>query len=178
MSETSATSKNGAATGRAETIFTFLLFLFAIFFIWQASTIKDPPSSISVGSRTFPFLIGGLMLLASIGLLIKRFRSGGKVQEPESQLAMAAAEEEDSAISDWPAVGTVFGFLIGLFLLLEPLGFCLSMTLFIFGLATFFNRRIWLANLVVGVGFSGCFYYLFTQVLEIPLPNGILSAWF
>jgi putative tricarboxylic transport membrane protein len=91
---------------------------------------------------------------------------------------MAAAEEEDSAISDWSAVITVFVFLIGLFLLLEPLGFCLSMTLFIFGLATFFNRRIWLANLIVGVGFSGCFYYLFTQVLEIPLPNGVLSAWF
>ena len=84
----------------------------------------------------------------------------------------------DASATRWPAVWAVLGSFLVLIAVLEPLGFVLTFALFLFGLSTFFSPGRWVRNLVTGGGFSLFFYYLFTQVLLQPLPNGILSPLF
>lgn len=167
--------------GIVETAFTIALVLFSIFYIWQSTTVTEPPRTIIVGPRTFPLLVGCMMLILSAALLWQRLRRGGARhagETPEAESIVVPLDEDETSISDWPAVWSVLGFLAALFLLLEPLGFVLSISMFLFGLSTLFAPRQWLLNLVTGIAFSLLFYYLFTRVLGIPLPNGILALVF
>src|SRR3990172_8811420 len=176
MSGTPTRRKEGAVAGKVETAFTVLLPIFSMFFIWQATQVSEPPRNIVVGPRTFPLLIGWMMLAVSGVLVWRRWRARAAAPDPE--LEMVPLEEDETSISDWPAVWSVLGSLLALFLLLEPLGFVTALALFLFGLSTLFGPRRWLLNLVISVAFSMSFYYLFTRVLEIPLPNGILTSLF
>lgn len=181
MSETPAQRKEGAIAGKVETVFTVLLPIFSMFFIWQATQVSEPPLNIFVGPRTFPLLIGWMMLAVSVVLVWQRMRTvaaEASAAAPDPQLGLVPLEADETSISDWPAVWSVLGSLLILFLLLEPLGFVTALALFLFGLSTLFGPRRWLLNLVISVAFSTLFYYLFTRVLEIPLPNGVLSSLF
>jgi putative tricarboxylic transport membrane protein len=163
----------------AELAFALVLPVFSLLYIWQATKLPDPPgSNILIGPRTFPLLIGELMLVASLFLLWQQLRPGrsGPPQEVDIIAAAAAEEEEEMAIRDWPGVFVVLGAMLFLCLTLEPLGFVATMTLAIFVLATFFAPRSWLLNLVVAVCFGVGSYLLFTEILQIPLPNGVLSS--
>ena len=173
--------REGPLAVKVETIFTVLLPLFAVFYIWQATEVTEPPSSIAVGARTFPILIGCLMFIVSGILAWQRWRarySKASGSEAQPQLEIVPSEQDENSISDWPAVWTVLGSLLGLILLLEPLGFVIAIALFLFGLSTAFARARWLLHLGISIGFSAFFYYLFTRILEIPLPNGILRPFF
>lgn len=180
MSGTPAQRKEGAVAGKVETAFTVLLPIFSMFFIWQATEVSEPPRNIVVGPRTFPLLIGCMMLAVSVVLVWQRLRARAAeaAATPDPQLGLVPPEEDETSISDWPAVWSVLGSLLALFLLLEPLGFVTALALFLFGLSTLFGPRRWLLNLVISVAFSTFFYYLFTRVLEIPLPNGVLASLF
>src|SRR3546814_11632853 len=50
------------------------LFRSAIWFIWQATNVPEPPRNIVVGPQTFPILAGLLMLAVSVPLLLQRLR--------------------------------------------------------------------------------------------------------
>jgi putative tricarboxylic transport membrane protein len=179
MSETPIRRKEGAVAEKVETAFTLLLLIFSVFFIWQATEVSEPPRNIVVGPRTFPLLIGGMMLAISVVLLWQRMcarssKAPGAASEP--QLGVVPLEQDETSISDWPAVWSVLGSLLALFLLLETLGFVAALTLFLFCLSTLFAPCRWLLNLGISIGFSTVFYYLFTRILDIPLPNGVLRS--
>jgi putative tricarboxylic transport membrane protein len=168
--------------GHVETAFAVFMLLFSIVFIWQSMLIPEPPRNISVGPRTLPLIVGWLMLGVSALLVWRRLREvaprlfpGAKSEAIE---LVPLEEEEETAISDWPAVWMVLAAFLAMITLLEPLGFVVTFTLFLFGLASFFGPRHWLRNLIVGACFSLFFYYMFTQILMTPLPNGILSFLF
>lgn len=177
-----ALHKEGKSNRTVETVFTVLLIFFSLFFIWQATQVPEPPRNIVVGPRTAPLLVGGMMLAVSLVLLWQRFRrivadGSGSAQEAEDE-GVVALEEDETSISDWPAVWSVLGSLLALFLLLELLGFVVALSLFLFGLSTLFGPHRWKLNLLVSLSFSLFFYALFTRFLGIALPNGILSPWF
>lgn len=181
MSGVPAHRTDGAVVRKVETVFTLLLPIFSIIFIWQATQVSEPPRNISVGPRTFPLLIGCMMLAISVVLVwqhVRRRSNEARATASERELSVVPLEEDDTSVSDWPAVWGVLGALLALFLLLEPLGFVIALGGFLFGLSTFFGPSRWLLNLVISLAFSASFYYLFTRVLDIPLPNGILKSLF
>lgn len=156
-----------------ETGFIALLPLFSLFFIWQSTLVTGPPRTITVGPKTVPLLIGWLMLGVSAVLLVQRIRTVVSGQpKPASEVE---SDDGDTRISDWPAVWTVLGAFLALVLLFEFLGFVLAASLFIFGTATLFARRQWILNLVSATGFGITFYLLFSRVLGIQLPKGLLE---
>lgn len=174
-------SSRGPTDRLVETAFALFFVVFSILFIWQSTLIPEPPRNISVGSGTFPLIVGVIMLGVSIVLAWKRLhdvapglfgRSSGEIP------AVPLEDEDDTGIRDWPAVWVVLGSFLALIVVLEPLGFVLTFALFLFGLSTFFSPGRWVRNLVTGGGFSLFFYYLFTQVLLQPLPNGVLASLF
>jgi putative tricarboxylic transport membrane protein len=181
MSGSPTHEAKGAVARKVETAFTLLLPIFSIVFIWQATQVSEPPRNISVGPRTFPLLIGCMMLAVSAVLVWQHFRmrlSEAHATASNIEMAVVPLEEDDTKVSDWPAVWGVLGALLALFVLLEPLGFVVALALFLFGLSTFFGPQRWLLNLVTAVTFSASFYYLFTRILDIPLPNGVLKFLF
>ncbi len=174
-------SSRGPVDAKVETAFAFFFVVFSILFIWQSTLIPEPPRNISVGSGTFPIIVGAIMLGVSLMLAWKRLqdvapglfgRSSGEIP------AVPMEDDDDTGIRDWPAVWVVLGSFLALIVVLEPLGFVLTFALFLFGLSTFFSPSHWLRNLVTGICFSLFFYYLFTQVLLQPLPNGVLAPLF
>lgn len=180
MSETPTPRKEGAVAGWVETAFTLLLPLFAIGYIWGATQVTEPPREIVVGPRTFPLLIGWMTLAVSAVLVWQRLRAlaAGQRVDRDASAAIVPLEEDDTTVSDWPGVWWTMASLLGLFVLLEPLGFVIALALFLLVLSTFFARGSWRLNLSIGLAFSLSFYYVFTQILGIPLPNGILESFF
>lgn len=157
-------------------MFQLALVLFSAFFLWQAANINQPPTNLVVGPRTFPFVVGAIMLVVSILLLWRtvRRRENSDTKTEEASAAVPL-EDDETVIKDRIGAWVVVAALIAMFVLLVPLGFVVTMTLFLFGLATFFSPRQWLANLIVAIVFSTFFFFLFAWVLSVPLPRGILA---
>ena len=176
MTRLAAPQKSGAVARIVETGFTVLLIPFSLFYLWQSTEVPEPPRNIVVGPRTFPMIVGGLMLGVSAMLVWRRLRAAASMSAAVDPEPAAVPIDDEGTISDWPAVWTVLGSLLALFVLLEPLGFVTAFSIFIFGLSTLFSPGRWLVNLVVSLAFSVSFFFLFTRILEIPLPNGLL-AW-
>ncbi len=172
----------GRAARVVETIFTILIPAFAIWFIWQATMVPEPPRNVVVGPRTFPIIAGVLMIIVSIPLLMQRLRvhrdAASGLGRGGGDDAFVPGEDDEVHVGDRRAVVVVLGALLSLFLLLETLGFVVALSLFVFALATFFSRDRWPRNLAVAVVFALAFYSLFTYVLRIRLPNGILEGYF
>lgn len=160
----------------AETAFQLGLVLFSAFFLWQVTDINEPPTNLVVGPRTFPFIVGLIMLTVSILLLWRTIRRA-KTGEMDAEEAGTAVllEDDETQISDRTGAWVVIASLIAMFVLLVPLGFVVTMTLFLFGLSTFYSPRHWLTNAIVAIVFSVFFFFLFAWVLGIPLPRGILA---
>jgi hypothetical protein len=173
---------NGKRDGAAivELGFTLLLPIFSALYIWQANKLPDPPGgNILIGPRTFPMLIGELTLIASLVLVWQALRPATPDVPVEIDLiAEATYEPEDASIRDWTGVSVVLGSMLFLGVALRPLGFVMAITLMLFGLSTFFAPRSWLLNLIVAVCFGVGSYLVFTEILMIPLPNGILRSVF
>jgi putative tricarboxylic transport membrane protein len=155
-------------------VITFSLPVFSLLFLWQSYLL--PSGNVLIGARTFPLLIGGMMLVVSLILVWQQFRSAAageaKVVEEELDLEMAPETQ------DWPGTLVVIAAVLAFITAFEPLGFVIAITMFLFGLSTFFSPTKWLTNLIVAVGFAVGAYVLFTQGLSIQLPNGPLEAFF
>ncbi len=181
MTETPAAPKEGRLARFVETAFTVALPLFSLAYIWQATRITQPPHMVGVGPRTFPLLVGLLMLGFSLYLVWQHWhgRSARDMAQTEgSESSVVPIDEDETSISDWPAVWTVLGALIALFVLFERLGFVTAVSLFLFALSTLFSPQRWLLNLVASLIFSTLLYYLFARVLAIPLPIGVFRFLF
>jgi putative tricarboxylic transport membrane protein len=179
VSEQTPPLSNGKGGNRAlEIAFAVALILFSVGFIWQATLVREPFTTMVVGPRTFPLMVGVAMLAVSAVLLWRRVRdksvaAGGQ----EDDAAVVPLDDDEVTIGDWPAVWWVLGAILAMFVFLVPLGFIPTVTLFLAGLSTLFSPRHWLRNVIVAVVFSCFFFFIFAWVLGIPLPKGILAPF-
>jgi putative tricarboxylic transport membrane protein len=119
------------------------------------------------GARFFP-------LLVSIGLI-----SFGLAQLarstvlPDAELGRHAARE--AAETHWGTPAAVGGALVAYALLLEPLGYVVATSLFFPLAARALGSRSVVRDVVSGVAFAVAVDALFTRVLAVPLPIGIVG---
>ena len=84
-------------------------------------------------------------------------------------------------VTDWPTrrgwarVGLMLAALAAAFLLLNKLGFLVTMTLFIAVVIYGLGTRSWLMLAAVPVGTSVALYLVFAVWLRVPLPKGVLG---
>lgn len=114
------------------------------------------------GIKLFPMLIGITALLSGLMLLL------------ESVFRPPAADTAPGAPGQPLAVLGVLAWMLGFYLLLEPLGFLVACAMFLLGLTSFFHRGHWWTNTAVSLLFSIGTYLLFTRLLGVGLPGGIL----
>lgn len=126
-------------------------------YLGGALSIPDVSIGDPLGPRAFPLFIGGLMSLLGCSIL---FRPGSGV----SFKGMSVST-------------------VGLLLLLgfygygiPVLGYPIATFAFLVISSKLLGERRILRGLVISGGVSGAIFLLFTKVLEIPLPLGLLGA--
>ncbi len=139
----------------SDRIFAGLMLLFALYYGFEAYTLKVPFAYDPLGPRAFPIFLA--ILLAVFALLVLFSSQLQQVDWPRDRLLLKSVL----------MVATLVGYGLTLF----GSGFIISTALMIALLGRLFEAT-WVQSGVAGITFSLLFYALFGWLLQIPLPSG------
>lgn len=174
MSQAASAADGGTSSGRAGwlsspaeiAVALGVVALGALVLIETART-QSPATSGAVGPRTFPFIIGSLLVVVGLALVVEVAR-GGRGQP-------AADEDVDlAAPSDWRAMGSIAVSFLAHVLLVVPAGWPVAGAVLFAGVAWALKAPP-LRAAVIGVVLAAIVFVLFDQVLLVPLPAGPLE---
>ncbi len=142
-----------------------IIALFGIFML-VASTMISVRGAHSLSPRTFPYVVGLLLLVCGLGLALKSWRIRG----------------EDFAIK-WPDKSGTRTIFVSLFMLacylvlIDPLGLPLSTFLYVTLAIWYLNRAKWATAVVIGIIFGVVSYLVFIRLLKLSFPEGSLFGF-
>jgi putative tricarboxylic transport membrane protein len=137
--------------------------------VLDTHTIPVTATANAVGPRFFPYVVGGAAALIGLWLAISVLR--GDQAEPENSEDIDLTQR-----TDWRTLAGLAGTFVVYIVIIEPVGYLLS-TMFLFGASAFTlgarrPRSLVLTTLLVPFAT----FMIFTRLLGIFLPNGILQA--
>jgi putative tricarboxylic transport membrane protein len=144
-----------------------LLLLLGVYLVIGAGSIAIPGSSNTVGPRFFPYLVGAATILVG-GLLAVRVLRGD--QGPEE----AGEDVDPDAKTSWRAVGIIALAFLAHALLINVIGWPLSVTLMFGVVAWALGSRGIVRPLLAGGIVSVVVWLVFVKALGVLLPGGIL----
>ena len=154
-------------SAKGELVFTSFLFVAGVVVLIDASQLPKALGVDFVGTRTFPTIIGGLLVALSIIQLISVAR--GNVGEPEE----IEGGEADGKVHFKP-LALILGGLLFFALGLQYLGFLISATVLfssvVFALKT--KKTKWFLVVLMAALFSVLLFVAFNYGLQIKLPLG------
>jgi putative tricarboxylic transport membrane protein len=124
--------------------------------------IGDP-----LGPKAFPRLLGIGLVITAVVLLLEILRA-------RKAAAPNASPPDPHARGSMLVVGAVALWTLLYFMLFERLGYVLSTAIYLLVLTGYFNRGKWIANVLTSVLFGVVSYLMFTKLLGVNLPPGIL----
>ncbi|MCI2416111.1 tripartite tricarboxylate transporter TctB family protein [Saccharopolyspora sp. K220] len=130
-------------------------------------TINSGGTYQAVGPQVFPLIVGAGTTLFGAIALVRSFRAAD-AEEPS----------EEAVATDWPAVAKLGATLCGYVLLLVPVGFWQSSTVFFALVARVLGSRKPVRDLLIGLVLSLAAYFLFDRLLGVSLPPGIVRLAF
>lgn len=145
----------------------FVLFLGGLT-LTQVSKIGTGAGFIVIGPRIFPTIVGVGLLGLGIFLLLR-----STVLPDEDFIAEVAVE---SASTHWPTTLLAMLSLVVYALLLAPLGYALATGLFFPAAARILGSKHLLRDIFVGLVLGFTIYLVFTKVLGVRLPAGLLAG--
>lgn len=154
-------------SAKGELVFTSFLFVAGVVVLLDASQLPDAVGVDFVGTKTFPSIIGALLIVLSALQLISVAR--GNVGEPEG----IEGGEADNKVHLKP-LALVLGGLLFFAIGLPYLGFLVSSTV-LFSLVAFalkIKKIKWYTILLIAAAFSVLLYVAFNYGLQIKLPLG------
>jgi putative tricarboxylic transport membrane protein len=119
------------------------------------------------GPRLFPLIASIALIVLSGAFLVRTF------VKPDEELGLFAARE--AADTEWRVPVLVAISLFAYAELLEPVGYLLSSAAFFPVVARILGSRAVVRDVVAGAALSLVVYTVFTQMLAVPLPIGILG---
>jgi putative tricarboxylic transport membrane protein len=129
----------------------------------------EAKSASGIGPGFFPLVVGSLLIVASLMLTVQVLR--GKRGEPED----AEGDVDTSRLRTWQLLVTG-GAIIGFMVTLDILGYipaaAITFWLIAFAMGSVQHVRSAMIAILLAVGI----YLLFTQLLRIDLPAGILGG--
>ena len=132
-----------------------VLLLIAIWYVWEGSKLEPFMIGDTLGPKTFPVILGSLLIVLSILLILR----------PEPLMEWP---EEQSA---WIKMGLIVASILIYAQLIVPLGFLVSTALVMIALALVFGGPP--LKVVISCSlFSIFIYFLFSNVLKLGLPTG------
>jgi putative tricarboxylic transport membrane protein len=159
-----------------ERFFGGLMAVFSLAYLRYAAGIEDSMLADSVGASGIPLALGSVMLIASVGLLLKSFF----ITKPPVDAADSSADSEAPTPAEKNhslrmaagllAILTVYA------LVLPTAGYAISISLLVFAIAVLagasFNLTLAMCTALSGVAF----WFLFQFALGIAMPKGALFA--
>ena len=153
---------------------------FALFYLWQAMTLPLPNRVLLVSPRGFPTVVGVAMLAVTVLLaVLEVIRLVRHWQAARTNTTITEAEDDDrERITSWRDAWVALVALIVYVAVFRELGFAIATFVFLAGLSTYLSPRKWIRNLIVAALFSVAVYFLFSHLLGVQLPAGLLDGIF
>ena len=151
-------------------IFTIPIAIFLIIVAYETPRATIPQA---VGPHVWPIV---LLVLLIIGATILFFNA---ISVEKKALPPTGISQTKTDINLFRRPGTVtFLILFALFiyaLILQPVGFIICTSLLVIYVARVLEEGHWMRNILIGLTFSIGIYYIFTKVLNVMLPVGVLG---
>jgi putative tricarboxylic transport membrane protein len=155
---------------RAQYLVCAVLVAVGAFLIYDAVTLEAGFAKVDpVGPKLFPIVIGVVLIVLAVILAIVIPR--GSMGEAD-----AGEDVDPNMPGDWRTVGLLVAAFVALILLVDPLGWVITSTLFFAGAATILGSRHYIRNIAIGLVLALVSFYGFYSGLGIPLPAGILDG--
>lgn len=145
---------------RGELAAAIVLVVFSCWMLWSALQMPLGTGA-SPGPGTVPAALGALLLATSLGLVIRAVRLAGA--PADTRIAIGHSH-----------IWLVLGALILVGFLFEPLGYILTMGLFLTTLLRRFSGRGWLRAAATAIVITLVSYFFFHRLLGVNLPLGLL----
>ncbi len=152
-----------------EAAFPLGLAALGVFTLVDATRIAVPGSVNVLGPRAFPYAVGALLILAAVAVL-------AGVATGHRGEAEAGEDVDPQASTDWVAVAKLTGSFLALVVLVERLGWPIAATMLFGGAAWSLGARPWWRPLLVGAVLAVATQVVFTQLLGVYLPAGLLQG--
>ncbi|QJW37963.1 tripartite tricarboxylate transporter TctB family protein [Cellulosimicrobium protaetiae] len=138
-----------------------------VFVLVDAGSIVVPGSASTLGPRAFPYLVGGMLLVAGLGLLVAVWR--GRLGRPEE-----GEDVDPDAPTDWRTVGLLAALLLAHVYTINLLGWPVAATVLFAGGAIVLGARPWWRAIVLGALLALLVQVVFGGLLGLSLPPGPL----
>ncbi|MBK3555140.1 tripartite tricarboxylate transporter TctB family protein [Streptomyces sp. MBT56] len=155
---------------RSELGVSLLLFALGVLVLTDALTMDvDIAQRGPIGPRTVPFVVGAGLLLVGALLAVDVLRGGRGEAE--------GGEDVDlDEPADWRTVLLLTGVFLGAAVLIGPLGFPIAGALLFWGAAYALGSRHHDRDPLIAAGLSLFTYFVFDNLLGVPLPGGPLMG--
>lgn len=127
-----------------------------------------------VGPGLMPTVAGAALVLVGV-LLVRQERRTGSVLEGDGAAVDTSAEDREERKRTHRKLITVLGATVAAAALIPLLGLLPVMSLLVFSLSVFVERRPWWQALLVSIAAFAVAYLIFVVVLMTPLPFGIFN---
>lgn len=136
------------------------------FLVYGTATMNEAGDGGLFGAKTFPRIVAALCFVVALAMVADIVRPR-RVQADESEPAES---------SNWPALATVIGGLVFFILTLERLGWLIAATVLFTVVAIGLGNRRYLSCVLGGLALASVIQIVFSGLLEISLPPGILGG--
>ena len=164
---------------REERIASIVLIIFSAAYLTGAFFIPMPVLKQQLGPGGFPIAIGFAMLILACIYAWRQFRGGGAAKETEEEIekraAIIGAEEKIEKKADLRTMGFILGLMLFYAFFFEILGYAISTFLMFMAGTLYLDRRHPVRDGVIAVISSFVLYYIFTLLLRVQLPAGLLK---
>ncbi|WP_414474523.1 tripartite tricarboxylate transporter TctB family protein [Microvirga sp. M2] len=141
----------------------------AVIYLYATLQIPSRDDVDPLGPRAYPLLVFAGMMVSAAWIFIEGHRSEDSIEVSEAKEDLVVGHRHTALI------GALVAWCIGYFAVLEHAGFIVSTLMFLLGLTTYFNRGRHLANVTTCIAFPVGIYLMFTKVLGVPLPSGLVA---
>ena len=159
--------------GDAEVISGAALGALGVYIVLQASRWEYYGSS-GPGPAFFPTFYGIALVVLSLLHILSRLRAEPAMQRA-TEPAAAEASEPVGGLPGWVKALSCWAVFTSTMVMMEWLGFILGFALLNLYVVLVIFRKSILTALVTALGMSAGFYLLFSVLLEINLPTGIVG---
>jgi putative tricarboxylic transport membrane protein len=150
----------------ADALFAIAVISGSLAYLYADSKLPHLTLSDPVGLRVFPAIIGCGLLLSGAALLIESVKKL-KSRTPISAAAPAASHH-------WLILAGIVVCTALYYAAFEPLGYLLSTIAYVFAMLSYFHHGRWRSNAAIACGFAVFAQVLFSNLLGVSLPSGLL----
>lgn len=141
---------------------TYIIEIFSIiaglFYIYMGAVEYGWWKGISISGGFMPIICGGLVVIFSVLMLVKKIRSKEKMEKIDIKALLPVGAM---------ALILLLNYLLGL------IGACIIVA---FLWLKFVEKYAWLKSLVISVVMFICVYGIFRMWLNVPFPTGLLGS--